>query len=217
MDPNEGEIPERKKPRLLQTGGKTADWPLCRWLPRKALPSHCLLPTPVMQYHPTRMFCSPRPCFNGYIPLARPADVSPDPLFLPRRKSRSDFPITAFSLLAFLLPEMEAPCLACSVNICIIQRWLYDKHVVSFRFWLVCFLMLLFSADGLSYSCALYHPACGGWVILQILTWCLNNPKLGQNNNKKFQSKKKKKWSFFLAKPSLWYQPWTDLFQHEEA
>lgn len=100
----------------------------------------------------------------------------------------------------FFFLRWRPPCLACSVNICIIQRWLYDKHVVSFRFWLVCFLVLLFSADGLSYSCALYHPACGGWVILQILTWCLNNPKLGQNNNKKFQSKKKKKMELFPCK-----------------
>lgn len=69
---------------------------------------------------------------------------------------------------------------------------------VFFRFWLVCFLVLLFLADSLSDSCALYHPACKGWVILQILTWCPNNPKLGQNNNKKFQSKKK--WSFFPCK-----------------
>lgn len=70
---------------------------------------------------PPECFVLQDPCFNGYIPLTRPADVSPDPLFLPRRKSWPDFPITAFYSLAFLLPEMEAPCLVCVVNICIIQ------------------------------------------------------------------------------------------------
>lgn len=92
--------------------------------PARPLPSHYLLPIPVMQNHPTECFVLQDPGFNGYIPLTRPADVSPDPLFLsnePRRKSRSDFPITAFSLLAFLLPEMEARYLVCFVNIYSIQ------------------------------------------------------------------------------------------------
>lgn len=44
------------------------EWPLIGHFaggsPARLLPSHCLLPTPVMQYHPTRMFCSPRPLFQ---------------------------------------------------------------------------------------------------------------------------------------------------------
>lgn len=113
-------IKERKTLRLLFSGGAAADWPLCRRPIGKAFAK--LLPlSQWCSITPPECFVLQDPCFNGYIPLTRPADVSPDPLFLPKRKSWPDFPITAFYSLAFLLPEMEAPCLVCVVNICIIQ------------------------------------------------------------------------------------------------
>lgn len=66
MDPNEGEIPRGN--RGYPDWRKDPCWRRSCRLTGKPLPSHCLLLTPVMQYHShwECASCSPRPCrLNG--------------------------------------------------------------------------------------------------------------------------------------------------------
>lgn len=76
----------------------------------------------------------------GNIPLTRPADVSPDPLFH-GLESEGSVGWTArhchVCRLFFFLSC--SPGLVCFANICVIWWLLCDKQAVCFRFGLVCF------------------------------------------------------------------------------